>query len=215
MNYTKYPKGSEWRKWDLHVHTPDTKLSDQYNIDNGDNWEYFCERIEESDVSVFGVTDYFSAENYFTFIDKFKTKYPHSKKVFFPNIEMRLEVSVGRNANEVNIHVIFSDEVKQSEIEKFLSGLKTTQSRNGATVSCKDLSSNEFQGASIRHGELRRALESVFGNNICYLLIAASNDLRPEKDGPPRKLNITDEIDKVCDAFFGGNQNVEYFLKTE
>lgn len=31
MSYTKYLKGSEWRKWDLHVHTPLTKLSDQYN----------------------------------------------------------------------------------------------------------------------------------------------------------------------------------------
>lgn len=23
--YTKYDRGSEWRRWDLHIHTPETK----------------------------------------------------------------------------------------------------------------------------------------------------------------------------------------------
>ena len=217
MSYAKYPKGSEWRKWDLHVHTPDTKLNDQYNVVDGDKWDYFCEKIEESDVTVFGITDYFSVENYFTFIDKFRAKYPDSKKVFFPNIELRLDVSVNRNAEEVHLHVIFSEKAEQIKIESFLSGLKTTLTKNGAAVSCKDLSTlSDFEGATVRHGDLREALGRVFGNNVCYLIVAASNNagLRPDTESP-RKLNITDEIDKVCDAFFGGQQNVEYYLKTD
>lgn len=28
MNF--FPRGSEWRRWDLHVHTPETKKNDQY-----------------------------------------------------------------------------------------------------------------------------------------------------------------------------------------
>ena len=24
-DYTKFKRGSEWRKWDLHIHTPETK----------------------------------------------------------------------------------------------------------------------------------------------------------------------------------------------
>jgi len=28
----KYPRGAEWRKWDLHVHTPNTKLDDRYVV---------------------------------------------------------------------------------------------------------------------------------------------------------------------------------------
>ena len=32
---TEYPRGSEWRRWDLHVHTPGTYLNNQYtNIYN-------------------------------------------------------------------------------------------------------------------------------------------------------------------------------------
>jgi hypothetical protein len=27
---TSFPRGSEWRKWDLHIHIPGTKLSNQF-----------------------------------------------------------------------------------------------------------------------------------------------------------------------------------------
>lgn len=26
----RFLRGSEWRRWDLHVHTPETKKNDQY-----------------------------------------------------------------------------------------------------------------------------------------------------------------------------------------
>lgn len=211
------PRGSIWRKWDLHLHTPFTKLNNCYSIREGDVWEKFCEKIEKSDVRVFGITDYFSVENYFVFIEKFRAKYPDSKKVFFPNIELRLEVSVNRAAEEIHLHVIFNNKISKHEIEKFLAELKTTRTRNNANVSCKDLSSNDdFERASVRHADLRKKLENVFGNNVCYIIVAASNNsgLRPDTESP-RKLNITDEIDKVCDAFFGGQQNIEYYLKTD
>jgi len=105
----KRSRGSIWRKWDLHLHTPETKLNNQYSITNEqDVWDLFCEKIENSDVSVFGITDYFSIDNYFTFIKKFKTKYPSSKKVFFPNIEFRTESKNSKNEH-IQFHVIFSN----------------------------------------------------------------------------------------------------------
>ncbi len=81
---TKPNIGSEWKKWDLHIHTPNTKLSDNFKSTDGtDLWDKFCESLENSDIEVIGITDYFSAENYFTFIEKFKDKYPRSKKKIF------------------------------------------------------------------------------------------------------------------------------------
>ena len=83
--YKSDPKGSEWRKWDLHVHTPLTKINDQYlTLDREDIWQKFCERIEHSDVDVFGIADYFSVENYLSVKEKFHAKYPKSKKSVFP-----------------------------------------------------------------------------------------------------------------------------------
>ena len=61
---TKYPKGSEWRIWDLHIHTPGTAKNDQYGNDEA-VWEEYITKLEENtDVAVLGITDYFSIENY-------------------------------------------------------------------------------------------------------------------------------------------------------
>ena len=210
--------GSDWRKWDLHVHTPNTKLSDNYKSTDGtDLWDNFCESIEKSDVEVIGITDYFSTENYFTFLEKFKAKYPQSKKRIFPNIELRLEVSVNKNAEEVNLHIVFSDKTEKEKIESFLSKLNTNINKNGASVSCKDISTKtDCESAGIDYKILRKKLKEVFGDDESYLIFGASNNagLRPDNNSP-RKLNITDEIDKICDGFFGGQQNVEYYLKTD
>ena len=122
-------KGSIWRKWDLHIHTPNTKLSDNFNqVGEEEIWKTYSDKIENSDVSAFGITDYFSCENYFTFLEEFRKHYPNSNKVFFPNIEFRLDISVNQQAEEINIHVIFSNELSKTQIDDFLSSLKTNHS---------------------------------------------------------------------------------------
>ena len=44
---TKYNRGSEWRKWDMHVHTP-ASIVHHYgkNINNDDVWESYIKDIE-------------------------------------------------------------------------------------------------------------------------------------------------------------------------
>ena len=87
-------RGSEWKKWDLHVHAPGTKMNDGYKIKyvpqeyiesinkeyenyyrdkeckplkNEDIiWFYWIHIIHNSDVQVIGVTDYFSLDSYIT-----------------------------------------------------------------------------------------------------------------------------------------------------
>ena len=41
----KYPRGSEWRKWDLHVHTP-SSLIQHYGGDTDEVWEKFILDLE-------------------------------------------------------------------------------------------------------------------------------------------------------------------------
>ena len=53
-------RGSVWRRWDLHVHTPGTALNDQFG-----GWDEYLAAIErQPDVKVMGVTDYMSITNY-------------------------------------------------------------------------------------------------------------------------------------------------------
>ncbi|RXG30688.1 TrlF family AAA-like ATPase [Leeuwenhoekiella marinoflava] len=216
----KINRGSEWIKCDLHLHTPGTKLNSAgFELEEGmDKWEEYCNKIEQSDVMVFGITDYYSCDNYFKFLSLFSEKFPDSEKVFFPNIEFRLDVSVNKTAEEVNLHVLFSNKksISQEQIREFLSKLDTNISKNGAFLSCDKLDSHDFQRAAIKYSDLRPALNKVFGNDEPYLIFAASNNqgLRADTKSA-RKMNISDEIDKVCDGFFGGAQNTDWFLKND
>ena len=55
----QHPRGSEWRKWDLHVHTP---ASFEHGF--GD-WDDYIAALEEvRDIAVLGITDYFTIEGY-------------------------------------------------------------------------------------------------------------------------------------------------------
>ncbi len=61
-----YPKGAEWRKWDLHIHSPLSILSNQYpKLSNAEpDWESFLQKLESLDLAVVGITDYFTIEGY-------------------------------------------------------------------------------------------------------------------------------------------------------
>ena len=219
-----WPKGSEWRKWDLHIHTPGTKLNNQFKSDDGDVWKEYCQRLHESDVQAFGITDYFSADGYLSARAKFQERYPYSDKVFFPNIELRTNDVVNKNQEEVNIHLVFNPfrPDHEDKIKLFLMSLKTNKTVSaGRHVRASELTEkSHFEEATTTRAYIRDALEETYGKDadrLDYVLIiaAANNDgIRPER-GKKRKLLITDEVDKFSDAFFGNAGNVEYFLSTD
>ena len=79
-------RGSEWRKWDLHVHTP-ASLCSEYGGDNDEIWEQFIQRIENlpSDIKVLGINDYL-------FLDGYEKVLKYKKDGRIPNIELLLLV---------------------------------------------------------------------------------------------------------------------------
>ena len=42
---SSYPRGSEWRKWDLHVHTP-CSVVNSYGNDSDAAWASFLDDLE-------------------------------------------------------------------------------------------------------------------------------------------------------------------------
>lgn len=122
-------RGSIWRKWDLHVHTPESGMANEFNCE----WDtyvvnLFKKAIEER-IAVIGLTDYFTIDGY----KKLKKEYLENptklNSLFtpsevsqireiriFPNIEFRLEQIV--NKNRVNYHILFSDDVSIDDIEE-------------------------------------------------------------------------------------------------
>ena len=221
---TKWKRGSEWRKWDLHLHAPGTKLNDQFGVNRDDTWDEYCRVLHQSDVEVFGITDYFSGDVYFKTIEEFKQRYPDSEKVFFCNIELRLSDVVNPADEEVNIHLIFNSTRPDFEktIQFFLRALKTNKTEGeGRKVNASELSKiSDFESATTTRESIRIALEETFGKDadlLDHLLIitAANNNGIRAKSGRKRKLLITYEIDKFSHGFFGNAGNVDYFLKTD
>ena len=55
----KFSRGSEWRKWDLHVHTP-LSIEQYYWENNEETWKKYIEDLEKlpKDFSVLWINDY-------------------------------------------------------------------------------------------------------------------------------------------------------------
>jgi len=223
MIFINSQKGSEWRRWDLHIHAPKTKLTDSYSGENDEKIiEKYIETLERSPVQVFGVTDYFSCDNYFMLIEKYRAKYPESSKVFFPNIEFRLSEVINKENSNPHIHVIFDNNENictKEKIEKFLFTLKTLESdESGVEVACSELTTTkDYESASISIKGLKDALKDTFGDAKPYLFaFPANNDgIRSTDNSSPRKVIISDKIDKLGDLFFGNSGNKEYFLQDD
>lgn len=137
-----YPKGSEWRIWDLHIHTPGTKKNDQFTgATLEEKWDNYVASINDSnkEISVLGITDYFSIENYFKF-KKLQTEGKITKQfdLVLPNIELRV-LPVTGSATPINLHCIFNNKI-DSEIEtRFLAKLKFTNSNSSYSATKQEL----------------------------------------------------------------------------
>jgi hypothetical protein len=215
----RFPRGSEWRKWDLHVHAPGTKLNDCYG--SPPDWDRFCRILEESDVDVFGLTDYFALDTFFACVEHFRRLYPSSRKVFFPNLELRLTESVDASGREVHAHLLLRPDLDSATAERLLQELKTevrTTDGHRRPLSCLELrTKREYESATVTRDRLKEALRIAFGDgrarsDNALLIVPASNDgLRPEK-GSKRKSTLAVEIDWRADAIFGNENSAARYL---
>lgn len=124
-----FERGSEWRRWDLHIHTPGTIRNDQYEGSSSEEkWNNFYDAIslyigDASDplkaIEVIGITDYLSIDNYLKIVaDK---RLPKSINLVLPNVELRM-IPFAKNS-PVNIHCIFDPEIVDELQGRFFSKL--------------------------------------------------------------------------------------------
>ncbi|ABS62670.1 SMC domain protein [Parvibaculum lavamentivorans DS-1] len=214
-------EGSIWTRWDLHLHTPGTKLSSGFGEPTDAVWSAYLEALEQSDVQVFGITDYFSYDNYFLLVEKYHAAYPDGTKVFFPNVEFRLTETISKTGKNVHTHVIFDNDLSKcpkEKLEVLFSVLKTHKtSRTGATVRCSELTEQDYVSATVSIVTLAEALRETFGDDQPYIIVTAANNdgLKSVDTKSPRSRSISDELDKASHAFFGSAKNVEWFLSKE
>jgi hypothetical protein len=116
MNYTQ---GSEWRKWDLHVHTP-ASIYHNYPGREEEAWEAFLADLEAlpPEVKVLGINDYLFLDGYKRVVAERAKGRLKNIDLVLPVIELRLDKFVGHDSHfqRVNFHVIF-DEIDPEVIE--------------------------------------------------------------------------------------------------
>jgi exonuclease SbcC len=121
-------RGSSWRKWDLHVHTPDS-LVNHYG-GGADAWDRFLEALANlpPEFKVLGINDYIFLDGYKKVVAaKAAGKLPNID-LLLPVIELRLDKFGGSRSglSKVNYHIIFSNEIAAETIEsQFLSALSS------------------------------------------------------------------------------------------
>ena len=89
---SRWTRGSEWRRWDLHVHTPEGIL---VLLFNELTWDQYVTAIEsaaaEAVISVIGVTDYMTLDGYEKLLSEKNAKGRLSiVDLLIPNIEFRM-----------------------------------------------------------------------------------------------------------------------------
>ncbi len=124
------PVGSVWRKWDFHVHTPESHLN---KSELPQDWDEYVKGLFKAaiakNIAALGITDYFTIDGF----KKLRQEYldipakmqslftaEEIKKItsilVFPNIEFRLNKFVGQSS--INFHVLFAEDVKIQDIEE-------------------------------------------------------------------------------------------------
>jgi hypothetical protein len=116
-------RGSEWHRWEPHIHAPGTVLADRYPKNS---WSRYLDALEAVSpaLRVIGVTDYCITRSY----ERVKAAKDKGRleqcDLLFPNVELRLNTGTVKG-NFVNIHLLASPESPDhiAELNRFLGRL--------------------------------------------------------------------------------------------
>lgn len=100
-----FERGSEWRKWDLHLHTAS---SYDYGYKAKDSDEILARKLQENNIAAVAITDHFVID---------KNRINHLRElapdiVFFPGVELR----TGKGDTNIHVILIFSDQSNLDEL---------------------------------------------------------------------------------------------------
>ncbi|RXH33221.1 TrlF family AAA-like ATPase [Bradyrhizobium zhanjiangense] len=122
-----FSRGSEWREWDLHIHSPASFHWDgeRFGADKARNDFLIDEMIgalNDAAPAAFGLMDYWTFDGWFALkMRQAEQGAPALLKTVFPGIELRLAAPM---EGRLNAHVLFSNEISDQHLRDFLSRVK-------------------------------------------------------------------------------------------
>lgn len=223
MGISEISRGSEWHRWDPHIHAPGTLLNNQFGA--VDPWEAYLTTLEglTPQIEAIGVTDYYVTDTYEELLKHKANGRLPGVRLLFPNVELRLDVAA--KSGFVNIHLLVSPEDTDhlAELKRILKRLQF-----GAHNDRFDCTRDELiklgkradktitdDGAALRHGatqfkvnfkQLREVLhESEWAKK--NILVAAAGGTGDGTSGvqQPADATVRQEIEKFADVIFSSS----------
>ena len=129
LSSNQFERGSEWRQWDLHIHTPASfhwkgkKFDGDLNSSaNRILVDEMIAALNAAEPAVFALMDYWTFDGWFALKRRLaEAGAPKLTKKVFPGIELRLMAPMPAR---LNAHVLFSDEVEDQFLNDFKAALR-------------------------------------------------------------------------------------------
>lgn len=118
-------RGSEWRRWEPHIHAPGTAMNNQFTGPTA--WDDYLTALERATplIEAIAVTDYYVTDTYEEILRRKAAGRLPRTKLIFPNVELRLDVATAKGGF-VNLHLFVSPEDPNhlEELQRLLSRLQ-------------------------------------------------------------------------------------------
>lgn len=199
-------RGSEWRKWDLHIHSPYTYgTANKYGETSIDD---FCNKIIENEIACIGLTNYF-------YIPELEFNEITSKLkgqcLVVPNFEFRVS-DKNNKGDHINVHIVFNPEIKISEIHKVLSRVKI-HNRKDKFCNLEDIQELGLEAVCVDFETLISELNKSFEPIDDYIVICPYTGYGGFKnDAKPRNCETEKKFDEYSHIIFGSKTFLSHFL---
>ena len=211
-------KGSEWNKWDLHIHSPVTWQANGY-ASQCDIARY-VQLLGEKQLSLIAVTNYFYFRQNELEMIREEIARQNLNITVLGNVEFRLDQQ-NKAGDFINVHILFSDRISTERINEALSRfpLRLTDGDRKAIYCCEKSVAESGHGVDtivVAFSTLLEHLSASFRPFRDYLVAVCPNGYggyRPDANG--RSAAIATEIDRQGQMIFGGKGDREFFLRTD
>ena len=233
MDEKSFTRGSEWRKWDLHIHTP-LSICQEYGGDKEDVWEKFITSLEQlpPDVKVIGITDYYFIDGYEKVMDyKSKGRLSNIFKIF-PILEFRIDTFGSGNENnlqKINLHNLFDlnehDLVKEIKNvrDEFIKRIPITKLDKHQTkcLSMENLIEEGNNNLQNGFSSLIPPTDKVFGllgsptwKEKCFLMLGYKewSNLEKHQALKPLKEDLFSKVGAFLSSNFSSNESNQQWL---
>ncbi|MDE0878959.1 MAG: hypothetical protein OSB00_09920, partial [Sphingomonas bacterium] len=216
-------RGSEWHRWEPHIHAPGTILNNQFGA--ADPWNSYLTTLEglAPKIEAIAVTDYYVTDTYEEFIKHKAAGRLPGVSLLFPNIELRLDVAA--KTGFVNVHLLVSPEDPEHllEVKRILKRLQFHAFSDRFDCTREELiklgkradPTITDDGAALRHGatqfkvnfdQLRKVIdESEWAKNNILVAVAGSAGDGTSGVRQAADATVRQEVEKLAHIIFSSS----------